>query len=219
MAACLTEAARYEAWYHTRRGAWIGDIEYRLLSRLLAAQPGESVLDVGCGTGWFTRRVADGSKVQAIGLDPNFDWLGHAYTQAASGELFVAGRAEQLPLRDKSVDRTLCVAALCFVSDPVQAVREMVRVTRRRLVLGVLNRHSLLYLQKGRHGGRGGYRGARWHTASEIRRLLSDLRLRDVELRGAIILPSGGAIARGVEALWPQRWLAGAFLAAAASIA
>jgi hypothetical protein len=30
----------------------------------------------------------------------------------------------------------------------------MVRVTRRRIALGLLNRHSLLYWQKGRQGGR-----------------------------------------------------------------
>lgn len=49
-------AADYDAWYDTPRGRWIGDTEYRLVSGLLGAR--STVLDAGCGTGWFTRRVA-----------------------------------------------------------------------------------------------------------------------------------------------------------------
>ena len=62
--------ADYDAWYYTPRGRWIGDTEYALATRLLAPQAGDSLLDVGCGTGWFTRRAAaDGLLV--TGLDPN----------------------------------------------------------------------------------------------------------------------------------------------------
>jgi protein-L-isoaspartate O-methyltransferase len=43
--------ADYDAWYDTPRGRWIGDTEYALAARLLAPQAGDSLLDVGCGTG------------------------------------------------------------------------------------------------------------------------------------------------------------------------
>jgi 2-polyprenyl-3-methyl-5-hydroxy-6-metoxy-1,4-benzoquinol methylase len=51
-------AAEYDAWYRTPRGEWIGETEYRLLGKLLAARPHETLIDVGCGTGYFTRRFA-----------------------------------------------------------------------------------------------------------------------------------------------------------------
>src|SRR4030067_1018702 len=50
----------YDAWYRAPRGSWIGETEYRLLREALAPSPGASVLDVGCGTGSFTPRLAGG---------------------------------------------------------------------------------------------------------------------------------------------------------------
>ncbi|MHB8249496.1 MAG: class I SAM-dependent methyltransferase, partial [Acidithiobacillus sp.] len=68
------DAAAYDAWYDTGRGRWVGATEFRLLSKLLRAQPGDTLLDVGCGTGWFTRRFAE-EGLLATGLDANPDWL------------------------------------------------------------------------------------------------------------------------------------------------
>ena len=72
-------------------------------------------------------------------------------------------------------------------------------MTRRRFAIGWLNRSSLLYRQKGRHGGSGAYRGARWHTASEVRALFAGLPVQDLKLRSAIFLPSGSGCANWLE--------------------
>lgn len=62
--------AEYDAWYDADRGRWIGETEYRLINNLLALAPGSSALDVGCGTGWFTRRLAaDGFEMVGVDLD------------------------------------------------------------------------------------------------------------------------------------------------------
>lgn len=193
--------ADYDAWYHTARGRWIGETEYALAARALAARPGDSLLDVGCGTGWFTRRAAADGLV-AMGLDPNPVWLEYARAHSSPALSWVEGDARALPFADASFDHVLSIAALCFIDDERRAVAEAVRVARRRFAIGWLNRASLLYGQKGRHGGSGAYRGARWHTAREVRALFAGLPVRNLTLRSAIFLPSG---TRG--AAWLERSL------------
>lgn len=194
--------ADYDAWYATPRGRWIGETEYALAARLLAAQPGDSLLDVGCGTGWFTRRAAADGLV-ATGLDPNAAWLDYARTHISPTLSWVEGDARDLPFADASFDRVLSIAALCFVDDERRAVAEAVRVARHRFAIGWLNRSSLLYWQKGREGGSGAYRGARWHRAGEVRALFSGLPVRKLKLRSAIFLPSATRTARCLERAIP----------------
>ena len=190
--------ADYDAWYDTPRGRWIGETEYALAARLLAPQPGDSLLDVGCGTGWFTRRAAADGLV-ATGLDPNAAWLEYARAHSDPALRWVEGDARALPFADASFDHVLSIAALCFIDDARQAVAEALRVTRRRFALGWLNRSSLLYWQKGRHGGSGAYRGARWHTVGEVRAMFAGLPVKNLTLRSAIFLPSGTGFAARLE--------------------
>ena len=196
----------YDAWYATPRGRWIGETEYVLASRLLAPQAGDSLLDVGCGTGWFSRRAAADDLV-ATGLDLNADWLDYARAHSSPSLSWVEGDARALPFADASFDHVLSIAALCFVDDERRAVAEIVRVARRRFAIGWLNRSSLLYREKGKEGGRGAYQGARWHTAREVRVLFSGLPVRNLTVRSAIFLPSGTSRAKlleqGVPAVLP----------------
>lgn len=203
----------YDAWYDSPRGRWIGAVESSLLESLLRPEQGASLLDIGCGTGHFTRVFAEHVRGPVIGLDPNEEWLRYANTHMAHGERYVAGTAEALPFPDLSFDFTVSVTALCFVSRQEQALRELVRVTRGRFVLGLLNRHSLLHRDKGREAGIGGYQDARWHTPSEIRTLFASLPVHNLQLRTAIILPKGAAFGRALERCWPSRILLGGFLA------
>lgn len=190
--------ADYDAWYDTPRGRWIGETEYALAARLLAARPGDTLLDVGCGTGWFTRRAAaDGLVV--TGLDPNPTWLDYARARSSPALSWVEGDARALPFADASFDHVLSIAALCFVDDERRAVADAVRVARRSFAIGWLNRSSLLYMDKGRGGGSGAYRGARWHAAREVCVLFSGLPVRKLRLRSAIYLPSATRWARMME--------------------
>lgn len=91
--------------------------------------PGNSVLDVACGTGVVARAAAelvgDGGKV--VGLDLNEAMLDVARRLRPDIE-WRQGDAADLPFRDGSFDVALCQSALMFFPDVAQALREMARV-------------------------------------------------------------------------------------------
>lgn len=201
----------YDAWYESPRGRWIGATEWALLRTALGLGAGESLLDVGCGTGWFTRRAAaEGAMV--VGLDLDDDALQFARRRGPEPLRFVRADAASLPFADRSFDAVMSVTALCFVRQWPQAVAEIVRVTRRRFALGLLNRHSLLWLRKSRGGGRGAYRGAHWHTAAEVAAVLARLPVRDLRYAFGVFLPGAGATARAVERALPASLPLGSFM-------
>ena len=100
----------------------------------IAVQPGETVVDVGSGTGTITRLLGtlvapDG---QAIGIEPNprLREIAKARGTAAAGVRFVDGLAAELPLADGSVDVLWCERVLQHLPDPQAAIEEFARVLR-----------------------------------------------------------------------------------------
>ncbi len=205
------DAAAYNAWYDTPRGRWIGETEFALAARLLAPAPGSSLLDVGCGTGWFTRRFA-ATGLRVTGLDPNPIWLDYARRCSGPAIDWVEGDGRNLPFAQASFDHVVSIAALCFIDDERTPLAEILRVTRRSFAVGWLNRASLLYRPKAGHGA---YAGARWHTAAEVRALFDGLPVHRLTIRSAVFLPHGGSGARALEPLLPNRLPYGALLIAA----
>ena len=207
----ITDPAAYEAWYHTPRGRWIGDREFILLRNLSGAEAGDSLLDAGCGTGYFSRRFAR-LGLAVSGIDPDLETLKFARTQGEAVH-YMQGNALALPFSDNAFDRTIAVTSLCFINDPLPALRELWRVTRHVLVLGLLNRYSLLHWKK---QGQGSYRSARWDTTGEVLKqwipALSPAPGKMV-LRSAIFLPQGTGMAQWSEQRLPATLPWGGFLA------
>ncbi|CAH1745167.1 protein of unknown function [Thauera humireducens] len=133
-------------------------------------------------------------------------------------ELRRQARYDLIPCSSGCQKAALCrqcvcsITALCFVDNWSLALEEIVRVTCRRFAIGMLNRHSLLWLEKGRAGGMGAYRGAHWHTPAELRRALEPLPVNRPALASAVFLPGGSTVARCLEKTVPNRFLHGAFL-------
>lgn len=135
-------AARYEPWYATPRGRRADRSERALLAWLLEWFPGaHRVLEVGCGTGHFTRWLT-ARGYAAIGLDRSPAMLREARSLARGAPLLLAD-AHRLPLRDGAVEISALITALEFLEHPERALAESMRVARRGLVLVVLNRCSL----------------------------------------------------------------------------
>lgn len=92
-------------------------------------QPGQRVLDVGCGTGILAREIASriGSVGRVVAIDPSPGMLAVAQQLAPAIE-WREGVAESLPFSDQSFDAVVSQFSLMFFTDRRQALREMLRV-------------------------------------------------------------------------------------------
>jgi ubiquinone/menaquinone biosynthesis C-methylase UbiE len=103
-----------------------------------AVGPGQTFLDVGCGTGILARTATDrvGPTGRVVGVDLSAGMLTVA-RRLAPGIEWRQGDAAELPLPDGSVDVSLCQSALMFMPDATGVLREMARVTRSGGPVGV----------------------------------------------------------------------------------
>lgn len=206
------DAKAYDEWYNTTHGKWVGSTELALIRKHLAPQKNESLLDVGCGTGYFTRNIAP-FVAKADGVD--LDDLRISYAQGASrSENYMLADATTLPFDDKSYDLVMAITSLGFMSDQRQALGEMIRVARRKVAVAVLNRNSSLWEVEGKNGGSGGYKGAHWHTKDELEAMIMDFGISKISFDSAISFLSGGLLARQIDRFVPRSLYKGAFLIA-----
>lgn len=96
-------------------------------------RPGESVIDVACGTGVIARlaaeRVGPGGSVTAIDLAADMIDVAKATPAPPSPAIeWHVGDATSLPFPDESHDVVLCQMGLMFMEDRAAAVAEMRRV-------------------------------------------------------------------------------------------
>ncbi len=99
-------------------------------------QPGTSVLDVACGTGFVARRLAEvvGTSGRVTGLDLNAGMIAVAQrvgTPASGAPIeWHEGSALELPFTDEAFDAVVCQQGIQFFPDIPVAVSQMHRVLR-----------------------------------------------------------------------------------------
>ena len=105
----------------------------------VSPRPGETLLDVACGTG-NASLIAAGRGAKVTGLDLTPKLVGIARERAAEAGLeieFVEGNAQELPYADASFDSAVSVFGSMFAPDHAATAAELVRVVRpgRRLAV------------------------------------------------------------------------------------
>ena len=98
---------------------------------LMGLKPTDRILDLGCGSGWLSRRIArivPGGQV--VGVDIAVEMLSCA--RAAGREYanlnFMEGAADRIPCDSGSFNKIISVESAYYWPDPAACVREMFRV-------------------------------------------------------------------------------------------
>jgi ubiquinone/menaquinone biosynthesis C-methylase UbiE len=116
------------------------------LRSVLAPEPGERILEIGPGVGYYTLDMAEwvGLEGTIEIFDLQQEFLDHVGKRAVERGLAninpTQGDATALPYEDDSIDAVVLTAVLGEIPDPVAALRQIQRVLKPsgRLVVGEL---------------------------------------------------------------------------------
>ena len=123
-------AAGLEAFYRRR------DVlrRRRLVIEALDPQPGDRVLDVGCGPGFYVAdvldRVGEDGGVTGIDVSPAMVAMAARRVEGRAGAVVTEGGATSVPLPDASADRALSVQVFEYLEDVDAGLAELRRVVK-----------------------------------------------------------------------------------------
>src|SRR5690242_3226344 len=124
----------FNQWAAAGRGDEMEDHHSDITEQTLALmelKPADRVLDLGCGTGWASRRMARAAaQGEVVGLDVADEMLRRG-EQASSGMTnvrYVWGSAEDIPATDNYFTKVLSVESFYYYADQGKALDELRRV-------------------------------------------------------------------------------------------
>lgn len=114
------------------------------IQHIVADIVGESVCDVGCGSGALLRRIKrDKPALTSLtGVDVQLEEVG---TSAESGIRYVQAHVEQLPFPNQAFDTVICTHMIEHVLDYRAAISELRRIARKRLIIVVPREREYRY--------------------------------------------------------------------------
>jgi ubiquinone/menaquinone biosynthesis C-methylase UbiE len=119
-------------WRPLTCGAVSGTSLSTQASVLLQGLPNAGViLDAGCGTGLFARRIAEESpRRRVLGIDRSWSAIERARRVHVDGVTYVRANVHALPFSDAVADCVICAGSLHLFTDPAAALLEFSRVAR-----------------------------------------------------------------------------------------
>jgi glycosyltransferase involved in cell wall biosynthesis/ubiquinone/menaquinone biosynthesis C-methylase UbiE len=113
----------------------------RRLLDYLELRDGATVLDCGCGYGFFSMAMSHLRDLTVVGLDGDFSRIAKAQEDGIKGH-FLSGDAQRLPFADQSFDCILLTEVLEHLPDDRTALRELYRILKPGGVLAISVPHT-----------------------------------------------------------------------------
>jgi len=165
----------YEHFYQTKYKR-ADRLEKKLLTKLLdTLGHSERLLEIGCGTGHFTRWL-DSKGLECYGLDLSHLMLREAKKLWPNGSL-LQGESNHLPFKDKSFDVVAFIACLEYMPNIAKVVKEATRVSRKGIIIGLMNKWSLPTMRRTiqiKMGKNPYYKNVRFYSIFNIKHILKE---------------------------------------------
>ncbi|MEZ8042812.1 malonyl-ACP O-methyltransferase BioC [Vibrio sp. 10N.237.312.C02] len=146
----IAEAFGKAAATYDKHAEFQRDVGHRLLDKLPSDLSGLKVLDLGCGTGYFSQQLVE-RGAEVVCADLSIGMLQKAEQRCgAMISLYRQADAELLPFEDGAFDIVFSSLALQWCDDLSSPLREMKRVTSLggRVIFSTLLDGSLFELKK-----------------------------------------------------------------------
>ncbi len=120
---------------------------FRNLINLIASKSVDSILDVGCGEGFTLNRL------KGKGIGKRLEGIEHSIDAIELGKKIypdikiTQGSIYDLPYQDNSFDLVLCTEVLEHLEDPKKGLEELIRVSKKYLVISVPNEPFFMFAQ------------------------------------------------------------------------
>jgi len=171
-------ANEYDLWYEKPLGKFVDEVETKLALELFQPKPGMYVLDVGCGTGNFSIKLAK-LGVKVVGIDISEEMLKIAREKAKRLSLqieFVKMNIYSLQFPSDHFDGVFSMATFEFIREPKKAFEEMMRVLKPsgHLLIGTINKDSPwgeLYEERAKQDPTSVFRHASFKTEKDLEEL------------------------------------------------
>ncbi len=113
---------------------WRSDLKWQRLAHAIAPLAGRRVLDVGCGNGYYARRMREADAEVVLGIDPTVLYvMQHLAIDSITRDariLVLPLRLEELPGEANCFDTTFSMGVLYHQRSPIDHLRELRRTLR-----------------------------------------------------------------------------------------
>ena len=116
-------------------------MQFKILEKVFEGESPESVFEIGCGGGGLLKDVAECFGCKTGGID--ISKVRMEATKGMKGEYIVHDLNDPWPVSDNSYDIAFSVGVLMYIFNPAPVIQEMLRVSKKGIILAEYNREDL----------------------------------------------------------------------------